>query len=97
MIGVLVSKHNDNIIAATSSRIFVRTARRGTLSETSLRSSDRTARESQTATSLAVVPDVQTVTRGGRMCGSWLLFRAEYVPDGTEPYEYPQWEGLREV
>ena len=30
------------------------------------------------------------------MCGSWLLVRAEYVPDGTETYEYPQWEGLRE-
>eukprot|EP00966_Prymnesium_polylepis_P224297 5188575-Prymnesium_polylepis.1 len=34
--------------------------------------------------------------RGGWMCGSWLLVRAEYVPDGLEPYEYPQWEGLRE-
>ena len=40
------------------------------------------------ATSLAGVPDVQTVTRGGRMCGSWLLVRADYVPEGLEPYEY---------
>eukprot|EP00966_Prymnesium_polylepis_P135036 3121338-Prymnesium_polylepis.1 len=34
------------------------------------------------ATSSAAVPDVQTERRGGRMCGSWLLVRAEYVPDG---------------
>ena len=32
------------------------------------------------------LPDVQTVRRGGRMCGSWLLVRAEYVPDDSEPY-----------
>eukprot|EP00966_Prymnesium_polylepis_P016187 373693-Prymnesium_polylepis.1 len=38
------------------------------------------------ATSSGAVPDVQTVRRGGRMCGSWLLIRAEYVPDDSEPY-----------
>eukprot|EP00966_Prymnesium_polylepis_P215736 4995368-Prymnesium_polylepis.1 len=38
-----------------------------------------------TESSLAGVPDVQTVTCGGRVCGSWVLVRVAHEPDVSEP------------